>query len=37
MSKIKVHSRTGRITIRLMRQAFLAVKRNRAGLPEWTR
>ena len=26
MSQIKVHSLTGRITARLMRQAFLAVK-----------
>jgi group II intron reverse transcriptase/maturase len=31
MSKIKVHSLTGRITIRLMQQAFLAVKRNRGA------
>jgi group II intron reverse transcriptase/maturase len=31
MSKIKVHSLTGRITSRLMRQAFLAVKRNRGA------
>jgi RNA-directed DNA polymerase len=31
MSKIKVHSLTGRITARLMRQAFLAVKRNRGA------
>lgn len=31
MSKIKVHSLTGRITFRLMRQAFLAVKRNRGA------
>lgn len=31
MSKIKVHSLTGRITPRLMRQAFLAVKRNRGA------
>ena len=31
MSKIKAHSLTGRITIRLMRQAFLAVKRNRGA------
>ena len=28
MKKIKVHSLTGRITSRLMRQAFQAVKRN---------
>jgi retron-type reverse transcriptase len=31
MSKIKVHSLTGRITFRLMRQAFQAVKRNRGA------
>jgi len=31
MSKIKVHSLTGRITPELMRQAFLAVKRNRGA------
>ena len=31
MSKIKVHSLTGRITSRVMRQAFLAVKRNRGA------
>ena len=31
MSKIKVHSLTGRITFLLMRQAFLAVKRNRGA------
>lgn len=31
MSKVKVHSLTGRITDRLMRQAFLAVKRNRGA------
>ena len=31
MSKIKVHSLTGRITARLMRQAFQAVKRNRGA------
>jgi group II intron reverse transcriptase/maturase len=31
MSKIKVHSLTGRITDRLMRQAFQAVKRNRGA------
>jgi len=31
MSKVKVHSLTGRITSRLMRQAFLAVKRNRGA------
>ena len=31
MSKIKVHSLTGRITTRLMRQAFQAVKRNRGA------
>jgi len=31
MSKVKVHSLTGRITPRLMRQAFLAVKRNRGA------
>lgn len=31
MSKIKVHSLTGRITPLLMRQAFLAVKRNRGA------
>jgi len=30
MKKIKVHSLTGRITPELMRQAFGAVKRNRA-------
>ena len=29
--KIKVHSLTGRITPQLMRQAFLAVKRNRGA------
>ena len=31
MTKIKVHSLTGRITSRLMRQAFQAVKRNRGA------
>ena len=31
MKKIKVHSLTGRITPKLMRQAFLAVKRNRGA------
>ena len=31
MKKIKVHSLTGRITSRLMRQAFQAVKRNRGA------
>jgi RNA-directed DNA polymerase len=31
MKKIKVHSLTGRITPRLMRQAFRAVKRNRGA------
>src|SRR5260370_31924081 len=31
MKKIKVHSLTGRITPQLMRQAFLAVKRNRGA------
>jgi group II intron reverse transcriptase/maturase len=31
MSKVKVHSLTGRITSRMMRQAFLAVKRNRGA------
>lgn len=31
MKKIKVHSLTGRITDRLMRQAFQAVKRNRGA------
>jgi len=31
MKKIKVHSLTGRITARLMRQAFQAVKRNRGA------
>jgi RNA-directed DNA polymerase len=31
MSKIKVHSLTGRITSRLMRQAFQSVKRNRGA------
>lgn len=31
MKKIKVHSLTGRITLRLMRQAFHAVKRNRGA------
>jgi RNA-directed DNA polymerase len=31
MKKIKVHSLTGRITLRLMRQAFQAVKRNRGA------
>jgi len=31
MSKAKVHSLTGRITSRLMRQAFQAVKRNRGA------
>ena len=31
MSKIKVHSLTGRITARMMHQAFLAVKRNRGA------
>jgi RNA-directed DNA polymerase len=31
MKKIKVHSLTGRITPRLMRQAFQAVKRNRGA------
>lgn len=31
MQKIKVHSLTGRITSRLMRQAFQAVKRNRGA------
>jgi RNA-directed DNA polymerase len=31
MSKIKVHSLTGRITRRVMQQAFLAVKRNRGA------
>jgi group II intron reverse transcriptase/maturase len=31
MKKIKAHSLTGRITPRLMRQAFLAVKRNRGA------
>lgn len=31
MSKIKVHSLTGRITSRWMQQAFLAVKRNRGA------
>jgi group II intron reverse transcriptase/maturase len=31
MKKIKVHSLTGRITLLLMRQAFLAVKRNRGA------
>jgi group II intron reverse transcriptase/maturase len=31
MSKIKVHSLTGRITSRMLRQAFLAVKRNRGA------
>lgn len=31
MKKIKVHSLTGRITPELMRQAFLAVKRNRGA------
>ena len=31
MKKIKVHSLTGRITSRLMGQAFHAVKRNRGA------
>jgi len=31
MKKIKVHSLTGRITFRLLRQAFQAVKRNRGA------
>ena len=31
MKKIKVHSLTGRITAKLMRQAFQAVKRNRGA------
>jgi group II intron reverse transcriptase/maturase len=31
MKKIKVHSLTGRITPKLMREAFLAVKRNRGA------
>jgi RNA-directed DNA polymerase len=31
MKKIKVHSLTGRITPKMMRQAFLAVKRNRGA------
>jgi len=31
MKKIKVHSLTGRITPKLMRQAFQAVKRNRGA------
>jgi group II intron reverse transcriptase/maturase len=31
MKKIKAHSLTGRITLRLMRQAFQAVKRNRGA------
>ena len=31
MSKIKVHSLTGRITLEVMRSAFLAVKRNRGA------
>jgi group II intron reverse transcriptase/maturase len=31
MKKIKVHSLTGRITLKLMRQAFQAVKRNRGA------
>ena len=31
MKKIKVHSLTGRITPKMMRQAFKAVKRNRGA------